>query len=113
MSMSYTQQVNLGQQALLDQCLREGVKKERAPGIYQYYLQHSGGILYLYTNETSDKMLKEEMGFKLEGLEIEGQDDQSKVEIELGPGEEKVISIKATGGGWKFGTSCSYGIASV
>ena len=69
--------------------------------------------MYLYTNDTQDKILKEEMGFKLEGLAIEGQEDQSKVEIELGPGEEKVISIIATGGGWKFGTSCSYGIASV
>jgi hypothetical protein len=44
--------------------------------------------LYLYTNETSDKLLEEEMGFKLEGLEIEGQEDQSKVNIRLGPGEE-------------------------
>ena len=69
--------------------------------------------MYLYVNETSDKILKEEMGFKLEGLAIEGQEDQEKVEIELGPSEEKVISIKAIGGGWKFGTSCSYGIASV
>ena len=53
------------------------------------------------------------MGFKLEGLEIEGQEDQTKVDIDIGPGEEKVISIKSTGGAWKFGTSCKYGIASV
>ena len=72
MSMSYSQQVSLGQGALVDQCLAEGTKKERAPGISQYYLQHSAGIIYVYTNETDDKLLKEEMGFKLEGLEIEG-----------------------------------------
>jgi len=28
--------------------------------------------MYLYTNDTQDKILKEEMGFKLEGLAIEG-----------------------------------------
>jgi hypothetical protein len=41
--------------------------------IWQYQYQHSGGIAYLYVNDTKDKTIEEEIEFTLEGLEIEGR----------------------------------------
>jgi len=41
--------------------------------IYQYSLQHTSGICYLYVNESESETLEEEIEFTLEGLEIEGQ----------------------------------------
>ena len=67
----------------------------------------------VYKNETDASELNEELGLELTGLEIEGQDDQTKVEIKLGPGEQKVVNLKTTGGGWGFASSCSYAIGSV
>jgi hypothetical protein len=51
-----------------------------------YQLQHDDGICFFYKNDTSDKVLKETVTFTLEGLKIEGQKDNSVVEINLNPG---------------------------
>lgn len=78
-------------------------------------MQHSGGLIFVYVNETEDKVLHEELGLNLTGLKIDDQDEdnQEKVEIELGPGDQKVINLVTTGGGWGFGSSMSYRIATV
>lgn len=57
---------------LVAKCLEEGTQNDRSAGIYQKYLSHSGGILYVYKNETKDKTLKEELNLNLEGLRIDG-----------------------------------------
>ena len=103
----------MGDGALVAKCLQEGEKTERATGIYVVKLQHSGGIIYVYKNETEGSQLNEELGFELTGLVIEDQDDQTKVDIEIGPGEEKVIKLSTTGGGWGMSSSYSYGISEV
>jgi len=50
-------------------------------------MQHTGGILFVYKNDSSDKTLKEEITFDVEGLEIEGH-NESRVVVDLGPGKE-------------------------
>ena len=102
----------MGDGALIDKCLAEGQKTERATDIYVVQLQHSGGIIMVYKNETDGSKLTEELGLDITGLCIEDQDDQTKVDIEIGPGEQKVIKLSTTGGGWGFASSCSYGISS-
>lgn len=57
---------------LIAKCLQDGTQNDRTEGIYQKYLSHSGGILYVYRNETEDKTLKEELGLNLEGLRVDG-----------------------------------------
>lgn len=70
-SYSYSSSVQMGDDALIGKCLAEGEKTERATGIYVVKLQHSGGIIYVYKNETSKSTLNEELGFELTGLVIE------------------------------------------
>lgn len=50
-------------------------------------MQHTGGIFFLYKNDSADKVLKEEITFDVDALEVEGQDDL-KVLLELQPGQE-------------------------
>ena len=101
----------MGDGPLIAKCLEEGEKTERATDIYVMKLQHSGGIIYVYKNETSGSTLNEERGLELTGLCIEDQDDQTMVNIDIGPGEQKVIKLSTTGGGWGMSSSCSYGIS--
>lgn len=107
---SFSSQVLMSYDNLIEKCLEEGTQNDRADGIYQKYLSHSGGIIYVYKNETGDKTLKEELGLNLEGLRVDGQEDQSKVDILIVPGQRKVIKLVTTGGGYSIGTSCSYNI---
>lgn len=72
-------------------------------------MQHTGGIFFVYKNDSNDKTLKEEITFDVDGLVVEGQED-FKVVIELGPGQKEIIKLKATGGPWSFGCSCAYGV---
>jgi len=66
--------------------------------------------MFIYKNDTSDKILVEELGLNLDGLVIADQEDQTKVDIRIGPGEQKVINLTTTGGGYSFGSSSSYTI---
>lgn len=85
-SSSFSEQVLMSDESLIEKCLAEGTQNDRAEGIYQKYLSHSGGIMYVYMNETGDKTLQEELGLNLEGLRVDGQDEQTKVNILIGPG---------------------------
>ena len=114
-SMSFSSSIEMDDSVLIQKCIDEGEKAERGEGIYAQKLQHSGGLIFVYKNETQDKKLSEELGLDLTGLRIDGQaeDDQSMVKITIGPGEQQVVNLKTTGGGWGFGSSCSYSIADV
>ena len=74
-SMSFSSSVQMGSGALVQKCIDEGEKAERGPGIYAMKLQHSGGLIFVYKNDTDDKTLHEELGLNLTGLKIEGQDN--------------------------------------
>lgn len=64
--------------------------------------------MFIYKNDSTDKVLVEKLGLKMDGLVIEGQEDQTGVEVKIGPGEQKVIKLTTTGGGYSFGSSSSY-----
>mmetsp|Transcript_15663 Transcript_15663/g.24005 ORF Transcript_15663/g.24005 Transcript_15663/m.24005 type:complete len:103 (+) Transcript_15663:1689-1997(+) len=99
-------------EALIEKCIAEGKGSNRADDIIQYSMSHSGGYIYVYVNSTGDSTLNETLSFDKEGLDIVGQDDQEKCEFSVGPGEQHVIELKKTGGGWALGSSCSYSISS-
>ena len=52
--------------------------------------------------------LDEEIEFTLQGLEIEGKPGSSKVEFQLGPGQEKFIKLKTISTPWKIGMGFAY-----
>ena len=75
-------------------CINQGKKAARPDtetqedfGIFQYSLQHGGGIAYLYVNGSKNQILDEEIEFSLDGLEIEGMPGKSTVEFRLNPGQ--------------------------
>ena len=71
---NYTSQIYWGDEALLKQVMSQGEKKVRhEDGIIQYSMQHTGGIIFYYQNNSGDKTLKEEINFDITGLEIEGE----------------------------------------
>lgn len=106
---NYTSQVFWDEDNLIKQVQNQGEKKVRYENITQYSMQHNGGIFFYYKNNTQDKTLKEEISFDITGLSIEGEDG-TDVKFELGPNQEKVVKLEATGGPWTFGCKCSYGI---
>jgi hypothetical protein len=107
--MTYTSQLYWGEESLIEQCVTTGQQKVRGDDITQYSMQHTGGIIFVYKNDSTDKILKEEIIFDVDGLKVEGQDDL-KVIIELGPSSQEVVKLRTTGGPWSFGCSCAYGV---
>jgi transcriptional/translational regulatory protein YebC/TACO1 len=57
---------------LTNQCIERGQQKIRGDGIVQYSMQHTGGIFFVYKNDSTDKILKEEITFDVEALQVEG-----------------------------------------
>jgi hypothetical protein len=98
----------LGSGALVKECIESGDVSDREDGIKQHTLGHSAGVMLVYTNSTTDKELDETLGLNLEGLRIDGQENQSEVKVSCKPGQEFVISLLTTGGGYSYGTSYSY-----
>ena len=117
MSSSTTTQVIPGSANLEQLALEKGKKNPRpCPEtgdhfeIYQYSYQHGGGHCYLYVNNTTDKVLEEEIEFTLQGLEIEGKPGENSIEVIVNPGERKMVKLVATGGPWKIQQSIAYGV---
>jgi len=108
MAYSFSHKVTLGSGALVKECIESGEVAERADGIIQHTLGHSAGVMFVYTNSTTDKELDETLGLNLEGLRIDGQENQSEVKVSCKPGQEFVISLVTTKGGYSYSTSCSY-----
>lgn len=49
-------------------------------------MQHTGGIFFVYKNDSAENVLKEEITFDVDGLAIDGEHEDFKVTLELGPG---------------------------
>jgi hypothetical protein len=71
-------------------------------------LQHGAGIIIVYKNDTPDKTLVENLEFNMTGLEIVGQEGETKTEVKCGPGETKDVQLNAVGNGYQFGMSMGY-----
>jgi hypothetical protein len=57
--------VTLGKVALVAECIATGDVEEREYGIKLHYHWHSEGVMFVYTNPTTDKKLEEKLWFKL------------------------------------------------
>ena len=111
LSKSYSNKFLKNDKALYDDCLAQGEVEFRGEGIAQYILQHAGGVFIVYKNDTADKLLKEEVSFELEGLKIEGRaDGETTVELEVGPGSEKIVKLIAVAEEFGFGMGNSYNV---
>lgn len=110
-SSSYSQQVELGDSAVEEECLATGKQTERAEGIVQYFLWHSAGIMIIYKNDSAGQTLTETLKFQLKGLQIEGQENQEEVTVTVAPGEQKNIKLTPSGGDMSYATSSSYSLS--
>ena len=117
MSSSTSIQIIHGDGELIQMCQEQGKKNARPDtetqedyGIYQYSLQHGGGIAYLYVNGSENQILDEEIQFTMDGLEIEGMPGKDTIEFRLEPGQQKLIKLRAVKDGWKIGSQVAYGI---
>lgn len=86
--------------------------QERADNITQHMLQHPGGVLIIYKNQSiTNHVLKEKITFTLDGLSIRGNDPDDKVvSFELLPNEEKVVQLDTVRGGFTFNMQTQYSI---
>ena len=117
MSSSTSTQIVFGGKKLRVLTKEKGKKTVRADpetgeekDIFVYTYQHGDGICYLYSNETEDLTLEEEVEFQLTGLEIEGKPDESTIEFTVLPKQEKFIKLKSISQPWKIAMGVSYGI---
>ena len=73
MAANLTSSVNHGDTMLKQMCLEEDKCTTRGGvDIFCYQYQHEGGMFYLFQNKTTNRHLKEEIQYTLEGLEIVG-----------------------------------------
>lgn len=110
-SKSYSYILYKKDEALYKECISSGQKQERADGINQYMLQHQGGVLIIYKNESSENALNEKITFTLDGLTIDGNEPDNKVvEFSLNPGQEKIVKLSTIKGGFTFNMQTQYSI---
>ena len=99
-------------------CVTKGIEKQRVHPqskkpleIYQYQYKHQAGICYFYKNDETNATLQEKLMFKLSGLAIVGNEEgDNVVNFKVGPGQTKMIELKAISGQWKIGCQMAYGI---
>lgn len=104
LSKSFSYILYKKQEALIKDCLANGQMQERADNITQHMLQHQGGVLIIYKNQSiTNHVLKEKITFTLDGLTIRGNDPDDKVvSFELLPDQEKVVQLDTVRGGFTF-----------
>ena len=78
--------------------------------IYQHQYKHQAGMCFFYENKTADRTLQETITFQISGLEIVGNGGKNDVKFTLGPGQTKLIELKAISFPWKSGMGIQYGI---
>ena len=89
--LSEYEKVILDEPALIARALDLGEVEDRQPGITYHRLHHSGGIILVYTNTTSDQTLHETITFNCKNLHFKDEDG-NMIEIKdfdmvVGPGE--------------------------
>jgi hypothetical protein len=89
--MEFSEQLLKPEDTLVQQCLLEGGKYERAPGIIQHELKHTSGVTFVYKNGSESKTMEEEIMFDMNGLQLKDDPSQNIVKFKLAPGEQKVI----------------------
>jgi len=80
-----------------------------------YTYKYSLGLCFYYENNTTDRILEETLKIKSTGVEIvdKGDNEDDSITIELGPGEKRLIELKAKKNNWSVQSSVSYKIESI
>ena len=113
MSSTTITKVAHGDDKLMQMCLNKGKKQQRDDegnpvDIFQYSLQHDGGVAYLYVNETPNRTLDEDLEFQIQGLELEENPGQTEINVKVGPGQKRLVKLAATTGPWKIGVGVAF-----
>lgn len=65
----------------------------------------------VWKNDTSNKILNEEVTFEMEGLVIEGQPEgETVVSMQVGPGEHEIVKLQAVEEEFGFAIGNAYNI---
>jgi hypothetical protein len=80
-----------------------------------YTYKYSLGLCFFYENNTPDRKLEETLKIKSTGVEIvNGEEvEDNNIMIVLGPGEKKLIELRAKKNNWSVQSSVSYKIESL
>lgn len=89
--------------------IRKDGKTGQEVNIWVYTLRHAGGTAFLYENRTDSKRLDETITFRTTGVQIVGC-TTDKLRIELGPGQTRLVELRAVEANWSVQTSVSYKI---
>ena len=117
-SMSYSAAVALTNAVvnLESSARQQGTKAVRKDGktgqdvnIWVYTLRHAGGTALLYENQTENRRLDETITFRTTGVQIVGC-ASDKLKIDLGPGQTRLVEIRAVEPNWSVQTSVTYKI---
>jgi len=89
--------------------MRKDGKTGQEVNIWVYTLRHAGGTAFLYENKTENKRLDETITFRTTGVQIVGC-TTDKLRIELGPGQTRLVELRAVEANWSVQTSVAYKI---
>jgi hypothetical protein len=79
-----------------------------------YTFKYSLGLCFYYDNRTSDRILEETLKIRSTGVElVDSQSNFDNIFIKLGPGEKKLIELRAKKSNWSVQSSVSYKIESI
>ena len=78
--------------------------------IVVYAFQYSSGLCFYYENNTQDRKLEETLKLvKMIGVEIVGEHEKDdEVKIEINPGEQRLVQLKAIKPNWSVQSNVSY-----
>ena len=78
--------------------------------IVVYAFQYSSGLCFYYENNTQDRKLEETLKLvKMIGVEIVGEHEKDdEVKIEINPGEQRLVELKAIKPNWSVQSNVSY-----
>ena len=77
--------------------------------IVVYVFQYSSGLCFYYENNTQDRKLEETLNLIMIGAEIVGEHEKDdEVKIEINPGEQKFVHLKAVKPNWSVKSNVSY-----
>ena len=97
------------------QAKQHGIRKQRIDthsnqllDIWFYLYQYDNGILVIYENKTTDRILEENIKFELEGLEIREEKKANQMKVIVKPGETKIIYLDKTAEEFSASYTVSY-----
>lgn len=89
-----TQNVILGNKALKKIAIQENFKVNRiGEQVVIYKAWHENGFVTLYQNKSRNILYSEIVHYELEGMVIDGIEEEKTVFVKIGPGEEQLVKL--------------------